>query len=199
MKSRWSGEGYRETYRMVCALLYGEQSRPWIQDVLEKVKLPEGAKVIELGCGSGKFSCAYAMLGYESWAVDFLPERLEQVKKNFPNMNIRLVQSELPELRGVPRNSFSLAFSEGVAEHFLDYGERIGVIRAHRSVCKEGGHVCIFVPFRSQEADEHCYWNPGELRLEMEEAGLKDVDIYPFYFIGETGIKRYQLRGIGRV
>ena len=32
----------------------------------------------------------------------------------------------------------------------------------------------------------------------MEEAELKDVSVYQFYFFGASGVKRNYLRGIGR-
>ena len=133
MTGRWKSECYVSDYTQVRALLRSD----WVQGILGNVNLPKGSRVIELGCGSGKFSCAFAMLGYEAWAVDNNPEMLERVRKNFPDTDITLVYSELPELRGVPRNTFSVSLSEGVVEHFLDRPQRIEVIRAHRSVCRD--------------------------------------------------------------
>ena len=123
MSGRWKAETYASNYDQVHTLIRSE----WIQGILKNIKtsLPKDAKVIELGCGSGKFSCAFAMLGCEAWAVDNNLEILERVRKNFPDTDITFVYSELPELRGVPRNTFSVSLSEGVVEHFLDRPQRI--------------------------------------------------------------------------
>ena len=58
--------------------------------------------------------------------------------------------------------------------------------------------MVVFVPLGSHEEDEHRYESPDELKLEMEEAELKDVSVYQFCFFGASGVRRDYLRGIGR-
>jgi len=65
-----------------------------------------------------------------------------------------------------------LVFNVGVIENLLDKNERVAAIRAMGNCCKPNGHVCFFVPFMSDEEDEHKYTSKKELHEEITAADL---------------------------
>ena len=101
-------------------------------------------KIIEGGCGSGKYVTAYRRLGYDIVGVDFskdLVERLNQFDNSLPvyEGNVK----SLPFKDG----SFECYFSGGVFEHFEEGPST--VIKEARRILKKGGILLATVPYIS--------------------------------------------------
>ncbi len=176
--TRWDASTYESNwYETICLL----NERNFIINILKRINLPDDAAILEIGTGSGKWSAAFAIMGYKVTAVDNNLEILKQVKRNFPNIKIDLVEDELPDLKSViTKQKYEIVFNEGVIEHFLDKKERIRAIRAMGNCCINGGFVYFFVPFLSDQPDEHRYTSIKELHDEIVAAGLKSPHINIF-------------------
>lgn len=177
--ARWDASTYESSYVEAIRFI----SNGLLPGVVEAINLPKDASVIEIGIGGGKWSAAFAIMGYHVTAVDKIPEMLDQAKRNFPNIAIKYVVDELPDLKSeVSKRKYDLVFNEGVLEHSLDRSERIAMIRAMGNCCIEGGYVFFYVPFLSDKPDEHRYTSMKEVESEIREAGLRpasvDIEIF---------------------
>lgn len=169
--TRWDASTYEASYVDAIRLIIQT-----LEPLLKMINLPKDASILEIGCGSCKFSASFSIMGYHVTAMDSNPEMLEQGKRNFPNINIEYVVDELPNLKSeASKRKYDLVTNEGVNEHTLDRSERIAMIRAMGNCCIEGGFVFFYVPFLSDKSDEHRYTSLREMELEIREAGLEPV------------------------
>jgi ubiquinone/menaquinone biosynthesis C-methylase UbiE len=117
---------------------------------------PTGAgrvlRILEAGCGSGKFSVSLAVAGHKVVAMDYTMQMLENTRDltavaegYYGELEIALIQQDLNNL-GFSDESFDIVFNEGVVEHWLDREARIFVLREMARVTKRWGTVVIFVP-----------------------------------------------------
>jgi SAM-dependent methyltransferase len=125
---------------------------PFMQLPLRYAKLSRGSQVLEAGCGSGKFSFAFALLGHRVTALDFsvdILKNLEAAKtaleKDVGPLDVVTLQGDLENL-DLPDNQFDLVMNEGVVEHWLDTTARRRVLETMVRVTKPGGTVAVIVP-----------------------------------------------------
>jgi len=125
---------------------------PFIQLPLRYARLRRGARVLEAGCASGKFSVCFAMLGCAVTALDFSPTMLEHaaalkqtVEREVGALDMTFVEGDLENLALAPEQ-FDLVINEGVVEHWLDHATRRRVLQNMARVAKPGGAIAIIVP-----------------------------------------------------
>ena len=148
---------------------------PWITEIIRLTKLPKKAKVCEFGCGCGKFSAAFAILGCKVTCVDIMPEMLEKVKENFPNIKMEFIQADIvnPDPKKFAWGTYDLAINEGVIEHFPTRKQRVKALNTMTKLCKKGGHVAVFVPGNYSKKEYH--YTHETLKKEIQQAGLKEI------------------------
>ena len=152
-------------------------------------------KTVELGCGEGKVSLLFALLGARTTLVDYSEKQLRHARyvaeKFHMNPEFRLGNVlELPE-RASDRYHLSMSF--GTAEHF--FGEdRQAIFEAHAGVLRPGGLTFLWVPnrwaflfhagvwTRQRLGRETCHvdevpFSRKELAERASRAGLSDVRI----------------------
>lgn len=75
------------------------------------------AKVVDLGCGTGKWSAKLAKSGYEVTCVDISPKMIDQARRKIEEQGgavcARFVQADLCDLSALPAERFSLAVALG--------------------------------------------------------------------------------------
>lgn len=181
------------------------RASPYIQLILRYPSLPRGGslRVLEPGCGSGKFSLALASLGHRVIALDYVAGVLHGVRAGAPaapegwsGRPQGYCQGSLEQL-SFADDSFDLVVNEGVVEHWLDDEERLAVLREMVRVARPGGTVAVLVPngvhpligawerrlsgFGS--APPMTYYSAERLERELAQAGLRDLvsdGIYPW-------------------
>lgn len=83
-----------------------------------------GKKVLDAGCGNGRWSYGFLKLGCEVTAFDISPSGCNSTKKNTIEFGdkIKIFQADIFELDNKPleRNGFDLVFSWGVLHHTQD-------------------------------------------------------------------------------
>jgi 2-polyprenyl-3-methyl-5-hydroxy-6-metoxy-1,4-benzoquinol methylase len=64
----------------------------WKFEIIEKYapNLPKGIKVIDIGCGDGKFVNDALKRGYDAYGIDLSPDRIQQGKKLYGLDDVRL-------------------------------------------------------------------------------------------------------------
>jgi len=177
-----------------------EEVEKWdfFHKMIEYGKLQKASLILEVGCGTGKACFAFARWGYHAVALDYskvvvenlLRER-ELARDLISTGELEVVQGDAEQLQ-YGDNIFDLVFNAGVIEHWLNRDERLHVIREMVRVTKRQGTVAIQVP-KKHFMDTWWYFTkypgfdvaqrnylPQELIDEMKEAGLVDIELYPF-------------------
>lgn len=176
------------------AFLYGRRKiddllYPWIRD------LPEGAKVLDVGCGTGEQVRSIRELGVEVVGLEPAPAMRRKAIENNPSVPI--VDGSISDL---PFDDDS--FDAVISIEVLRYLHRDDNIRAYQEmlrVLKPGGQLFVtlvnllasdgFVVFntlkrgvyrlsgRGQPA--HCeFVTPGRVRKELADVGAQDIRLY---------------------
>jgi SAM-dependent methyltransferase len=148
--------------------------REILSDYLKRYgALPEDAKILEIGCGTGHNLPMLASFGdvdaieIDESAGKFAAERLGKP----------IGTSPLPELSGVERGGYDLVAVLDVVEHVED---DVGALKAMASLLKPGGKILITVPAHQWMWSAHDVVNhhkrrysKGTLVDALEKAGLK--------------------------
>lgn len=109
-----------------------------------KKYLKPGARILEGGCGKGRFVYSLHSKGYETYGLDFAERVIVRLKSLFPNMHF-----ELGDVRHLPYQDdfFDGYWSLGVIEHFYDGYEAIA--REMERVIKPDGYLFLTFPHMS--------------------------------------------------
>ncbi len=179
------------------------RASPYIQLILNYASLPQNGLILEAGCGSGKFSLAFASVGHRVVALDFVAEVLKGVRAaeqalagKWPGQLWGYCQGSLQSLPYAD-SVFDLVVNEGVIEHWLEETARLEVIAEMIRVTRPSGVVAIIVPngthplirfweerlvgFRTAPPMTH--YSAKQLEAELSRSGLQEVytdGIYPW-------------------
>ncbi len=96
--------------------------------------LPEGASVLELGCGDGK-TLAAMHSGWKITALDVSPEALRLSRRMLPGTNLVLADARLLPFR---EGSFNAVFAFHVTGHLRQKGRRALAREVARVLVREG-------------------------------------------------------------
>jgi len=106
-------------------------------DFIRSVALPQDAKVIEVGCGTGQ---SLGVLSCDTVGFDNSPAALSLAKDNCNHP----VQGDIFHIP-FKDNSFDLVYNSGVIEHFPE-PYNLAVIEEMVRITKPGGTVIVIVP-----------------------------------------------------
>jgi len=215
-----SGEGHLYNFSEGLSFLRKFLRAPFIQLPLQYAKLRRGSQVLEAGCGSGKFSFAFALLGHKVIALDFSTAILRNVEaaktaleQDTGPLDVITLQGDLENL-DLPDNQFDLVMNEGVIEHWLDTTARRHVLRTMVRVTRPGGTVAVIVPNGNHPyinrwikghpafvaAPPMVKYTPALLATDLAAVGLRAVHldgIYAWRTLGEWPHAHTLLRFLG--
>lgn len=160
--------------------------------LLSHTKFPKKSKMLELGCGLGRFSCRIAeKYGLEPTLVDYSKKSLEEAKKRFVRRCIKaeFLFGDILDLN--LNGKFDLVTSEGLIEHFVgEYRERI--FFEHVKRLKNDGYLLIFVPMKSRKYDAFVKFMIKIKRWGIKEIPFKEEEIDGYF-------RKYDLEVIKKV
>lgn len=99
------------------------------------------AKILEAGCGTGRYCAALDAAGFRALGLDYAQETLRAVKKLVPELS--LVAGDAWRLP-LPDGGFDGLWSLGVIEHFWDGYD--GLIAEMARVLRPGGYLFLSHP-----------------------------------------------------
>jgi ubiquinone/menaquinone biosynthesis C-methylase UbiE len=104
-----------------------------------------GDRVLDLGCGAGRFVAALRDAGTEPVGVELAEAALERARRNVPGADLRLVQPDgsLP----LDHASVDLVWCSEVLEHVADTAHALLEVRR---VLRPGGRLLVTVPFHGR-------------------------------------------------
>ncbi|WP_147372231.1 class I SAM-dependent methyltransferase [Mariniphaga sediminis] len=115
-------------------------------DALEKlIKMSSAAgedTVLDIACGSGIVSCAFAKYTSHVTGVDMTPEMLNEARKLQAKRNLQNITWEIGDVTSLPYadDHFSIVISRFGFHHFLDPFQ---VLNEMKRVCKPNGVVMV--------------------------------------------------------
>lgn len=133
-------------HRRFEAARYLRISPTLVDDWLADVQLPadyfRGRRVLDVGCGSGRWAYAMASLGAEVVAVDFCDAAVEMTRTVTRNAGkVKVIQASLWNLP-FGSEQFDFVVSWGVLHHTR---ETAGAFRTIASLVRPGGHLHVMV------------------------------------------------------
>ncbi len=101
----------------------------------------EGKRVLDVGCGTGEFSCALALHGASVLGIDFSQASIKKARQNARLLKAKNVEFECADLfESVPEEKFAVVFSLGVLHHTHDAKKAFHQVV---SFCARDGFVCV--------------------------------------------------------
>lgn len=168
---------------------------PWAWDARRRLLLDDvrpGDRVLDLGCGAGRFVAALRAAGADPVGVEVTEAALERARRVAPGADLRRAEPDgsLPLAHG----SVDLVWCSEVLEHVADTGH---LLLEARRVLRPGGRLLVTVPFhgRVQAAlialsrfeshfdplGEHLrFYTARSLRRTLEHAGFDAVRVRPW-------------------
>lgn len=162
--------------------------QPWAEELLRII--PEGAKCLEVGCGTGISTLWLAKNGRKTFALDYTQESVELVNAAAARLNLNVTVFQCDATRDIPFQigEFDYIFQSGLLEHF-ETAEQIDLLK---NWGKYGRNMISMIPNASsipyqvgkRMMEDNGTWEYGleipkvTLRHEFESAGYEVVKEY---------------------
>lgn len=142
---------------------------------------PSGAKVIDLGAGSGRDMQILLDMGYEVSGIEPSDVLRKLAIEKHPGLEGRLEKGHLPNLPEKYSNSFDGVLCSAVLMHIpkeLFFDSALGIKR----ILKRNGRLLLSIPLSGQELNANCRdengrlfndYNPEYLQLLFERIGFQ--------------------------
>jgi 2-polyprenyl-6-hydroxyphenyl methylase/3-demethylubiquinone-9 3-methyltransferase len=125
-----------------------DDPEPWAWKRRRALLLAEarpGERVLDLGCGAGRFVAVLREAGAQPVGVELAAEALERARRNVPGADLRLAEADgtLP----LDHGSVDLVWCSEVLEHVADTPY---VLTEVRRVLRPGGRLLVTTPFHGR-------------------------------------------------
>jgi 2-polyprenyl-3-methyl-5-hydroxy-6-metoxy-1,4-benzoquinol methylase len=107
--------------------------------LLEDVR--DGERVLDVGCGEGRFAAALAAAGAEVVGIDVAEEPLRRARELHPELDLRLADGEGPW--DLPDAGFDVVWAGEVIEHVADTAAWLSEVRR---MLRPGGRLLLSTP-----------------------------------------------------
>lgn len=106
--------------------------------------LKPGAKILEIGAATGRYSIALAKMGYNVVAVDLTPVHIEIMKRKIRRLkNLQCMVADVLDLSMFPDNAFDIVLNLGPMYHLFNQKDKNQAIKETVRVAKKNG-ICMF-------------------------------------------------------
>ena len=131
------------------------------REMLEMLALPTGASVLEIGCGTGRFTRAAAASGLKPTAIDVSTIMLEYIRDKAQKDGLASIATQHAGFLTMdfPEATFDAAVS-GVALHHLPDAWKFVALRNIARVLKPGGQFIlrdVVFTLNNNESPEECF------------------------------------------
>lgn len=144
-----------------------------------------GAKILDIGAGTGAYSIYFAQLGYDVTSVEPVKKNLDCLKaKVKDNYLLKPYLGNALDLSMLADGEFDVVLNMGPLYHLKTEEERIKAIMESVRVCKKGGK--IFFAYISNDmvfVTESLFYNPHFLKSSEYHHDTFKVKDEPFTFL----------------
>ncbi|KAI1898360.1 hypothetical protein AGOR_G00071520 [Albula goreensis] len=180
------------------AQLLTQQELPEILALLPNV---QGAKVLDLGAGIGRYTRYFAQHAHHVTAVDFMEKFVERNKQeNGHHNNVEIIQADVTQLN-FSKNSFDLIFSNWLMM-YLTNEELVSLARSLLLWLRPGGYLFFRESCFHQSGDCKRDFNPTRYRtpadynhimnsVEQKENGEGGEQAFGFDMVRSKAVQTY--------
>ena len=184
----WAKQANIEQLNFVVNSIRNKNVQVWAEELCTIV--PQGAKCLEIGCGTGISSLWLANNGRDVTALDYTKESIELVKTAGKKLGIEIdtIQYDATEMLPFEENEFDYIFQCGLLEHF----EMLKQIELLKLWARCGKNMVSIIPNASSLAyrigknimENNNTWKWGleipkySMRYEFEQAGFFNIKEY---------------------
>lgn len=138
--------------------------------------LEKGAKILEVGAGTGRYSLALAEEGYEVEAVELIDHNVEIFKSKINNKNVNVSKGDALDLSMFKEESFEITLVLGPMYHLYTQEDKVRALREALRVTRKGGYV--FIAYCMNEATMLSYCFGKNTIQECIENGMITKDFH---------------------
>lgn len=156
---------------------------------IEKYLFP-GARILEIGAGTGRYSLALAQQGYAVDAVELVQHNIEIFKENItPELNINVWQGNATDLSFVKDNSYDITLLLGPMYHLFTEDDKLKALSEALRISKKGGLLftsyCIcdasIIMYGFRRGNIHSLIEKGLLDTESFKTHSTPAEIFELY------------------
>ena len=139
-----------------------------------------GARILEIGAGTGRYSLSLAKQGYAVDAVELIQHNIDIFKGNItPNINVTVQQGNATDLSFVEDNVYDIVLLLGPMYHLFTKSDKIKALSEALRVTKKGG--VLFTAYCISDASIICYgFCKGNIDFLLNK-GLLDAKTFKTY------------------
>ncbi len=110
----------------------------YITNILNNIKDP---KVLDVGAGTGKYSCALSDMGYDVTAIELVKHNLMTLKAK--NKAIKAYLGNATNISMCEDNSFDMVLLFGPLYHLISKEDKIKALTEAKRVVKDDGYILV--------------------------------------------------------
>lgn len=154
--------------------------------------------VLDLACGGGLVTMAFAPLVRHATGIDLTPAMLDRARALAAETGIGNVTWRQGDVRALPwgEGEFSIVVTRFSFHHFQDPS---GALREMARVCRRGGRIVVVDMFASEDAAKAAAWNRLEVMRDpshVRALSLSELTaLFPAAGLPEPEATFYELRG----
>lgn len=143
---------------------------------IEKYLTP-GARILEVGAGTGRYSLALAKQGHAVDAVELIQHNIDIFKNNItPDMYINVRQGNAKDLSCFEDNTFDVTLLLGPMYHLFNEADKLKALSEALRVTKKGG--VLLTAYCISDASIICYGFRGGNIDSLINKGLLDTETF---------------------
>ncbi len=142
---------------------------------IEKYLTP-GAKIIEIGAGTGRYSLALAEMGYDVTAVELVPHNIEIMQKKVkPHHKIRIHEGNACDLSAFESEKFDIVLLLGPMYHLFNDEDKHKALSEAIRLAKKNG--VIYASYCNNDTSVYKFFYTKRI-LHFVEKGLIKEDYH---------------------
>ncbi len=176
----------KKDYNLIADHFSSTRKYPWKNLEFLFKDIPEGGKVLDLGCGNGRFYEFLKEKNIEYVGIDKAEKLIEKARKKYPEADFRMADAlDLP----FENNYFDFVISIAVFHHMPSEKIRLKFLNEARRVLKSGGKLKLSV-WDLLSTDKRIYLRNPKEKL-TGKIGIRDILLPWKNDKGEVATERY--------
>ncbi len=183
----WYEQSFGNDYMLVYKHRNWEEAGREARRMVEWLRQPEGARVLDIGCGMGRHALALADYGYQVTGVDLSGILLGEARKHDAEGRVAWVEGDMRKL------PFAEGSFDATVNLFTSFGyfsleeDNVDVLRGIRKVLRPDGsflidflnpsHVRRYLVPRSERTDEETGLHIEEVRSIADDWVQKEITV----------------------
>jgi len=164
---------YETAFADTADMAWTDRTEPEINRALNMLRPPDGARVLDLACGSGRHSLELRRRGFEVVGADISPELLEIARRDATEQGLEaeFVEADLRELDFDAEFDVVLSLNDGAIGYFESDEENLRSFDVIARALKPGGQHLMQLPnvLYAQKHLPQKSWIAGEAMIELVE------------------------------